>query len=146
MSDRIKVEWEDSCNIKLSRSLMSMSKVVQDESAAAFRQTADEIQAGAKAVVRVRSGLLRESIKRTVRRRSDSIVARVFADYPNTGRLHKTSTKKQAAGSLDYYAFAIEYGTKHNRAYPFLKPTANRLEDRALRRIDAIVNKELGKV
>ena len=140
MSDRIKVEWEDSCNIKLSRSLMSMSKVVQDESAAAFRQTADEIQAGAKAVVRVRSGLLRESIK------SDSIVARVFADYPNTGRLHKTSTKKQAAGSLDYYAFAIEYGTKHNRAYPFLKPTANRLEDRALRRIDAIVNKELGKV
>ncbi|MCC8185006.1 HK97 gp10 family phage protein [Cloacibacillus porcorum] len=146
MSDRIKVEWADRCDIKLSRSLMSMSQAVQDESAAALRQTADEIQAGAKAVVRVRSGLLRESIKRTVRRRSDSIVARVFADYPNTGRVHKTSTKKQAAGSRDYYAFAIEYGTKRSRAYPFLKPTANRLEDRALRRIDAIVNKELGKI
>ena len=59
MSDRIKVEWADRCDIKLSRSLMSMSQAVQDESAAALRQTADEIQAGAKAVVRVRSGLLR---------------------------------------------------------------------------------------
>ncbi|MDO5116190.1 MAG: hypothetical protein Q4D58_08855 [Synergistaceae bacterium] len=147
MGDKIKVEWADRCNIKLSRSLMSMSKAIQNESVVALRQTADEIQAGAKAIVRVRTGLLRESIKKTVRRRPDSVVARVFADYPAAkDKVHKTSTKKQAAGSRDYYAFAIEYGTKRSRAYPFLKPTANKLEGRALRRIDAIVNRELGKV
>ena len=146
MVDRVKVEWADRCDIRLSRSLSLMSRNIQDDSVNALRQTADEIRSGARSVVRVRLGYLRDSIKRTVRRRDDSIIARVFADYPKTGRVHKSSTKKQAAGAPDYYAFAIEYGTKHNKAYPFLKPTASRLEGRALGRIDAIVNRELSRV
>ena len=146
MGDRVKVEWADRCDIRLSRSLSLMSRNIQDDSINALRQTADEIRSGARSVVRVRLGYLRDSIKRTVRRRNDSIIARVFADYPKTGRVHKSSTKKQSAGAPDYYAFAIEYGTKHNKAYPFLKPTAGRLEGRALERIDAIVNRELSRV
>lgn len=145
MSEGISVEWADRCDIKLSKSLASMSKRIQDESADALRQTADEIRAGAQATVRIRFGFLRESIKRSMRRNASSVVARVFADYPKTGRVHKSSTKKQAKGSRDYYAFAIEYGTTRSRAYPFLKPTANRLENRAITRIDAIVNRELNR-
>ncbi|MEG1913290.1 MAG: HK97 gp10 family phage protein [Cloacibacillus sp.] len=146
MSDRIEVEWADRCNIKLSRSLISMSKEIQEKSANALRQTAEEIRAEARSKARVKTGNLRDSIVKTVRRRNNSIVARVFAGYPKSGKAHKTSTKKQAAGSRDYYAFAVEYGTKRSRSYPFLKPAANKLEDRALERIDAIVNRELNKI
>lgn len=146
MSGKITAEWANKCHIRLSRSLGLMSEAVQKEAAEALKRTAKEIAEEAKANVRVKTGALRNSIKKSVRRRRESVIARVFADYPKNGKTRKASTRKQSAGSRDYYAFAVEYGTKRSKAYPFLKPAANRLQDRAVRRIEAIVNKELAKV
>lgn len=47
---------------------------------------------------------------------------RVEADYPKNAGTRKNKTAKQAAGSKEYYAFAIEYGTRKMPAQPFLAP------------------------
>jgi hypothetical protein len=67
-----------------------------------------------------RTGALAVSI--VTRGSKKTLSARVYADYPDTGRTRRSTTGKQAAGSREYYAMAMEYGTKRVRARPFLVP------------------------
>ena len=45
----------------------------------------------------------------------------VWTDYPENAGVRKTKTKKQRAGSKEYYAFAVEYGTTKMSARPHPK-------------------------
>lgn len=119
-----------------------MNKVLGDE----LEKTGEEIRDEAKRRAPVRTDALRESIKKKAWRRNGRTTVKVLADYPKTGRYRKAKTRKQAAGSREYYAFAVEYGTKHVEAQPFLMPAArkaeNRLEQRVSSNMDIVLNKE----
>ncbi|MDY2649153.1 MAG: HK97-gp10 family putative phage morphogenesis protein [Pyramidobacter porci] len=119
-----------------------MNKALGDE----LEKTGEEIRDEAKRLAPVRTGALRESIKKRVWRRNGRTTVKVLADYPKTGRYRKAKTRKQAAGSREYYAFAVEYGTKHVEAQPFLMPAArkaeNGLEQRVSSNMDIVLNKE----
>lgn len=65
-------------------------------------------------------GRLKASIK--VRMPKRGISAKVEADYPRNAGTRKSNTKKQKAGSKEYYAFAVEYGTRKMEAQPFMAP------------------------
>jgi HK97 gp10 family phage protein len=95
-----------------------------------------------------RTGALAMSIKSKGSLKSMSV--KVFADYPNTGRVRKTKTKKQAAGSREYYAVAMEYGTKHVRAQPFLMPAGEAKAQQTLesieRAMEGALNDTVGSV
>lgn len=120
-----------------------MNKALGDE----LEKTGEEIRDEAKRLAPVRTGALRESIKKRVWRRNGRTTVKVLADYPKTGKFRKTKTRKQAAGSREYYAFAVEYGTKHVEAQPFLMPAARKAEDGLERRVssnmDIVLDKEL---
>ena len=66
------------------------------------------------------TGRLKASIKATLAKKG--ILAKVEADYPRNAGTRKSTTKKQKAGSKEYYAFAVEYGTRKMPAQPFLAP------------------------
>lgn len=66
-------------------------------------------------------GRLKASIKVTATKKR-FISAKVEADYPRNAGTRKSKTRKQAAGSKEYYAFAVEYGTRKMAAQPFLAP------------------------
>lgn len=66
------------------------------------------------------TGRLKASIKVTMAKKS--ISAFVEADYPRNAGRRKNKTRKQAAGSKEYYAFAVEYGTRKMAAQPFMAP------------------------
>ena len=66
------------------------------------------------------TGRLKASIKATLSKKG--IMARVEADYPRNAGTRKSTTKKQKAGSREYYAFAVEYGTRKMAAQPFMAP------------------------
>lgn len=83
---------------------------------------AEAIRADAAARAPVKTGALRRSIKKVVSEKT--LMAKVFADYPEGGMRNKSKTRKQAAGSRRYYAFAVEFGTKKAPAQPFLNPAA----------------------
>ena len=120
-----------------------MNKALGDE----LEKTGEEIRDEAKRLAPVRTGALRESIKKRVWRRNGRTTVKVLADYPKTGKFRKTKTRKQAAGSREYYAFAVEYGTKHVEAQPFLMPAARKAEDGLERRVSSnmaiVLDKEL---
>lgn len=78
------------------------------------------IWAEARQRVPIDTGALKQSIKTKVKK----LTGTVYCDYPNTGRFRKTKTKKQAAGAKEYYAFAVEFGTKNMKEQPFLIPAA----------------------
>lgn len=67
-------------------------------------------------------GRLKASIKVKMPKRG--ISAKVEADYPRNAGTRKSKTKKQKAGSKEYYAFAVEYGTRKMKAQPFMAPAA----------------------
>lgn len=117
-----------------------MNKALGDE----LEKTGEEIRDEAKRLAPVRTGALRESIKKKAWRRNGRTTVKVLADYPKTGRYRKTKTRKQAAGSREYYAFAVEYGTKHAKAQPFLMPAArkaeNGLEERVSSNMDIVLS------
>jgi len=71
----------------------------------------------------VSTGRLRRSIK-TFSNANDKkrAIVRIAADYPEQAGIRKSKTRKQAAGSKEYYAFAVEYGTRKMSAQPFLNP------------------------
>ncbi|HQF92400.1 MAG TPA: HK97 gp10 family phage protein [Synergistaceae bacterium] len=112
------------------RELRSLGEgnVLREACAETVDRCADRVLESAKALVPVETGALRDSLKK--RHKKGSLVAKVFADYPDTGEYRKKKTNKQAAGSPVYYAFAVEYGTKGTktrrarRAKPFLYPAA----------------------
>lgn len=66
------------------------------------------------------TGRLKASIK--VKLAKKGISAKVEADYPRNAGRRKNKTRKQAAGSKEYYAFAVEYGTRKMEAQPFMAP------------------------
>lgn len=66
------------------------------------------------------TGRLKASIK--VKMAKKGISAVVEADYPRNAGRRKNKTRKQAAGSKEYYAFAVEYGTRKMEAQPFMAP------------------------
>lgn len=66
------------------------------------------------------TGRLKASIK--VKLAKKGISAKVEADYPRNAARRKNKTKKQKAGSREYYAFAVEYGTRKMAAQPFMAP------------------------
>lgn len=90
----------------------------------------------------VATGRLKRSI--VVRKLRSKKYANVLieADYPENAGRRKTKTKKQAAGSKEYYAFAVEYGTHKMAAQPFLHPA---LEAKA-QRVQEIIAEELDKL
>ncbi|MDO4952398.1 MAG: HK97 gp10 family phage protein [Synergistaceae bacterium] len=108
--------------------------VLADKIGGAVKKAAELIKDEAQKRVPVRTGALKNSIKAKM---TAKLRGKVFCDYPNTGRLRKTKTKKQAAGSKEYYAFAVEYGTRHVVEQPFLKPAA---EAKAMEAADLIMD------
>lgn len=108
--------------------------VLADKIGGAVKQAAELIKDEAQKRVPERTGALKNSIKAKM---TAKLRGKVFCDYPNTGRLRKTKTKKQAAGSKEYYAFAVEYGTRHMKEQPFLKPAG---EAKAMEAADLIMD------
>ena len=66
------------------------------------------------------TGRLTASIKATLAKKG--ILAKVEAGYPRNAGVRRSSTKKQKAGAKEYYAFAVEYGTRKMAAKPFMAP------------------------
>lgn len=90
---------------------------------AAMKECAEIVRDEAKQLAPVgETGRLRDSIIAEVAPGNRVISGYVEADYPKNPRKRKTKTRKQAAGSDEYYAFAVEYGTRHMAAQPFLRP------------------------
>lgn len=89
-----------------------------------LRAATDTVRDEAKRLAPVKTGALRDSIK--ARTWKEDLSGVVYADYPNTGRVTKSRTKKQRAGARVYYAFAIEYGHKQGSKFvaarPFMRP------------------------
>ena len=94
--------------------------VLRDRVFEALEQGAQQVAEEAAFRAPKRTGALAKSIK--MRANKKSMTARVYADYPNTGRTRKTKTRKQKAGAREYYAMAMEYGTRRVKAQPFLMP------------------------
>ena len=90
----------------------------------------------------VDSGRLRDSIHVKEKKNKKAVKhvgVTVEADYPANAGTRKSKTSKQAAGSKEYYAFALEYGTRHMDARPFLNPALAEKADE----VYALVNKAL---
>lgn len=103
------------------RALQGFSdETLQERLREAIKAGAEIVAEDAKARAPVRTGRLRDSIKTRVPKKG--LTAKVEADYPAGGKVRKTSTKKQKAGSREYYAFAVEYGTRKMPAQPFMAP------------------------
>lgn len=131
---------------KLLKSFKELPEKMNTALGDELEKIGEEIRDEAKRLAPVRTGALRESIKKKVWRRSGQTTVKVLADYPKTGKFRKTKTRKQVAGSKEYYAFAVEYGTKHVKAQPFLMPAARKAEDGLEKRVsssmDVVLNKE----
>ena len=122
-----------------------MEKVLAEE----IDKTAELIVAEAKRLAPKKTGALEKSIKKTkTTAKNGRISVKVFADYPHSpGVTRKTKTKKQSTKSRVYYAFAVEYGTKHRKESPFLRPAAHKYGGEALARritsnMDLVLEKE----
>jgi len=80
--------------------------------------------------VPIDTGRLKRSIK--TKRSKNVTWGAVFCDYPQPQR------KRKREGQKEYYAFAVEYGTKSRSADPFLRPAVEKTED--------VVEERMGKV
>ncbi len=94
--------------------------VLREKVFGALQRGGEAVAEEARARVVVDTGRLKESIK--VKSHSRTLSVKVEADYPKNTRLRKRKTRKQKAGSKEYYAMAVEYGTRHVSARPFLMP------------------------
>lgn len=94
--------------------------VLREKVFGALQRGGEAVAEEARARVVVDTGRLKESIK--VKSHSRTLSVKVEADYPKNARLRKRKTRKQKAGSKEYYAMAVEYGTRHVSARPFLMP------------------------
>lgn len=86
---------------------------------------ADRIRGEAKRRAPIDTGRLRFSL--SARAFRDKMYSIVYADFPKNRALHKSTTKRQKAGTPDYYAMCVEYGTRRQKAQPFLIPAAKKL-------------------
>ncbi len=76
----------------------------------------------------------------------------VEAWYPENAMRYKNGAKHRAAGAFEYYAFAVEHGTKFRGAQPFLEPAmkakrryVNKFVREALRKYAQEITQKLGK-
>ena len=106
---------------EVMQKLRELSKTtVQKKVKKAVADGADMVRDEAKRLVPTDTGRLRDSIiARTAKRGISGIV---IADYPKDAGVRKSKTRKQAEGAKEYYAFAVEYGTRHMAAQPFMRP------------------------
>jgi HK97 gp10 family phage protein len=95
-------------------------KTIRNKAYGALRTVADHVLAEAITRAPFKTGALVNSLK--IRGNKKNLTMSVYADYPNTGVVRKTTTRKQKAGSPEYYAVVLEYGSKHIRAHPYLMP------------------------
>ena len=103
------------------RRLRNLSEgVLRDKVYKAIESGAEKVAAEARLRAPKLTGALEASIKTRGSKRA--LNATVYADYPKTHKRRKKKTRKQAAGSRVYYALAMEYGTRHVSARPFLVP------------------------
>ena len=98
---------------------------IEDKVFQTISNGADRIRGEAKRLVPIDTGRLRFSL--SARSFRDKMYSIVYADYPKNRARHKTTTKKQEAGTPDYYAMCVEYGTRRQKAQPFLIPAAKKL-------------------
>ena len=122
-----------------------MSAALADQ----LEQAGNRIRDEAKRLAPVDTGALRDSIKTRVNRRGLKTTVKIFADYPRGKGVRKTKTRKQVKGARVYYAFAVEYGTTHRKATPFLMPAARKeregLEKKITSAMDLVLEKEFKK-
>ncbi len=131
---------------RLIREIEQAPEAIGEAIADELEKAGDEIKDKAKAKAPVLTGELKESIKcRTTRKGAKSSV-RIFADYPKTEKFRKSKTRKQAAGSRAYYAFAVEYGTKRAKAQPFLMPAAEEVGNKLPERLEKVLSATLDRV
>ena len=100
---------------------MSESKL-KDRVYDAIVQGGEAVAAEARRRAPVDTGRLRDSIMVKAKKHAKNLGVTVEADYPANAGTRKSKTRKQAAGAKEYYAFALEYGTRHMEARPFLHP------------------------
>jgi HK97 gp10 family phage protein len=98
---------------------------IEDKVFGAITDGVNRIRGEAKRRVPVDTGRLRFSL--SARAFRDKMYGVVYADYPKNRALHKSTTKRQKAGTPDYYAMCVEYGTRRQKAQPFLIPAAKKL-------------------
>ena len=108
----------------------------------ALEERAEVIRGDAAARAPVKTGALRRSVKKQVSEKT--LTAKVFCDYPDTGGTNRRKTRKQAAGSKRYYAFAVEFGTKKMNAKPFLFPAARAGESATNSALEAVLKEVAG--
>ena len=73
-----------------------MNKALGDE----LEKTGEAIRDEAKRLAPVRTGALRESIKKKAWRRNGRTTVKVLADYPETGKYRKTKTRRPDPASI----------------------------------------------
>lgn len=110
-------------------------EAIQGRLREAIKTGAEIVAEDAKGRVPVRTGRLKASIKTRIPKKG--LTAKVEADYPAGGKVRKTRTKKQKAGSREYYAFAVEYGTRKMAAQPFMAPALAAKAPRVMQKIEA---------
>lgn len=103
-----------------------------------LEERAEAVRADAASRAPVRTGALRRSIRKQVSEKT--LVAKVYADYPETGEDSKKGRKK----GRKYYAFAVEYGTKRMAAKPFLYPAARAAEARTKTALEEVLKEVAG--
>ena len=81
--------------------------------------------------VPVETGRLKRSIK--TKRNKNVTWGAVYCDYPQPQR------KRKKEGQKEYYAFAVEYGTKSRRADPFLHPAVEKTEETVKERMENVL-------
>lgn len=122
---------------------LGMGRILAAEVSRAVSVQADRIREGAERRAPVVTGALKASIRKKFRK--GSLWAKVEADYPKTGRQRKRKTCKQKTGSREYYAFAVEFGTKRSRARPFLMPAAEAEVSRGVAEVEAAMERVLNR-
>jgi len=119
---------------------LGKGNLLRDKVSPALDASATRILEKAKQLVPFKTGALKRSLQK--RFRKAALSAKVIATYPKGARRRVKKTKKQAAGSQGYYAFAVEFGTKTKKAKPFLFPAARSCATKN----DAEINLALDKV
>ncbi|MBS0237086.1 MAG: HK97 gp10 family phage protein [Proteobacteria bacterium] len=125
----------------LRKKLEAIPKAAREAAMASLQKSADELVNAQKALVPVRSGALRDSIRAEARHDQLKIV--VIAGGPTT-----TKAARAGHGSYDY-SLGVEHGTAEMAAEPFFYPAyrllKKRLRNRTKRAINKAVKQEFSK-
>lgn len=92
-----------------------------------------------------REGFLKASI--VVWESEKWMSVKVIADYPATGRVRKAKKRKKRRpdANRDYYAMAVEYGTRKDKAQPFFFPAVEAKKGQVCRMVQSAMEKVVEK-